>query len=90
MANFRYFATCNGAIVRLESVYHSGTSSVKAAAFTGYCPSCGQRHTCERKVEYRKNPSMHECDSRCMAATGRNMTCECSCGGANHGKGKAA
>lgn len=25
----------------------------------------------------------HECDARCMAATGPN--CDCSCGGANHG-----
>lgn len=28
------------------------------------------------------------CDGRCMGATGHN--CECSCGGKNHGAGKAA
>lgn len=41
----------------------------------------------ERKVEYKSNPSRHECDSRCMNATGRIMKCECACGGKNHGKG---
>ncbi len=28
--------------------------------------------------------SDHICDARCLGATG--PTCECSCGGANHGK----
>lgn len=41
----------------------------------------------ERTVEYKTNPSRHECDARCVNATGRIMKCECSCGGKNHGKG---
>lgn len=41
----------------------------------------------ERKIEYKSNPSRHECDDRCMNATGRVMKCECSCGGKNHGRG---
>jgi len=41
-----------------------------------------------RKVEMKSNPSRHECDARCMNASGRTMNCECSCGGANHGKGR--
>lgn len=41
----------------------------------------------ERTVEYKTNPSRHECDDRCVNATGRIMKCECSCGGKNHGKG---
>lgn len=40
-----------------------------------------------RKVEMKSNPSRHECDARCIHATGRVMKCECSCGGKNHGKG---
>ena len=40
-----------------------------------------------RKVEYKSNPSKHECDARCINATGRIMKCECSCGGKNHGMG---
>ena len=40
-----------------------------------------------RKIEYKSNPSLHECDARCM--NGRcNGKCECRCGGVNHGKGK--
>lgn len=42
----------------------------------------------ERIVNYKSNPSKHECDARCMNASGRTMNCECSCGGKNHGKGK--
>jgi hypothetical protein len=41
----------------------------------------------ERMIRYKSNPSRHECDDRCMNATGRTMNCECSCGGKNHGRG---
>lgn len=41
-----------------------------------------------RVVNYKSNPSLHECDARCMNASGRTMNCECSCGGKNHGKGR--
>lgn len=39
-----------------------------------------------RIVTLKSNPSRHECDPRCMGATGKTMQCECSCGGKNHGK----
>ena len=38
-----------------------------------------------RKIEYKSNPSLHKCDARCLNARGRS--CECSCGGKNHGAG---
>lgn len=41
-----------------------------------------------RIINYKSNPSKHECDARCMNASGRTMNCECACGGINHGKGK--
>lgn len=41
----------------------------------------------ERTVNYKARPSRHECDARCMNATGRTMNCECACGGRNHGRG---
>lgn len=41
----------------------------------------------ERTIEYKSRPSRHECDARCLNATGRIMKCECSCGGKNHGRG---
>lgn len=40
-----------------------------------------------RQIEGRHNPAI-VCDGRCMGATGHS--CECSCGGANHGANKAA
>jgi hypothetical protein len=42
-------------------------------------------HPVERKIEYKSNPPLHKCDARCMSAKGRS--CECSCGGKNHGAG---
>lgn len=41
-----------------------------------------------RSVQMKANPSRHECDSRCVNASGRVMNCECACGGRNHGKGR--
>lgn len=41
-----------------------------------------------RIVERKSAPSNHQCDDRCLNATGRTMKCECSCGGKNHGKGR--
>lgn len=40
-----------------------------------------------RNVVMKSSPSRHECDARCMFATGRTMNCECACGGKNHGRG---
>lgn len=40
-----------------------------------------------RVINYKSQPSRHQCDSRCVHAKGRTMNCECACGGANHGKG---
>lgn len=41
----------------------------------------------DRVINYKSSPSLHECDARCMNASGRTMNCECSCGGKNHGRG---
>lgn len=41
----------------------------------------------ERIINFKSSHSRHECDARCMNATGRTMNCECSCGGKNHGRG---
>ncbi len=41
-----------------------------------------------RRVELKASPSRHDCDARCMNASGRNMACECACGGKNHGRGR--
>ena len=48
----------------------------------------GQLAPVTRIIEYKSNPSLHKCDGRCLHAKGR--TCECSCGGRNHGAGNQA
>lgn len=50
------------------------------------CPTCSK----PMKWNYLKAVLVveHKCDARCTHA--RGGTCECSCGGANHGKGWAA
>lgn len=40
-----------------------------------------------RQIEMKAQPTRHECDDRCVNASGRIMKCECSCGGKNHGRG---
>jgi len=86
MANFRYFADCNGAVVALSNIQHDGHVSAAAHHFSGKC-ACGQRHIANRKIQYKSQPSMHECNAKCMSGR-HNGTCECSCGGKNHGVGQ--
>jgi len=45
----------------------------------------GEKVIADRIIFYKKRPSKHKCDARCMNAKG--TSCECSCGGANHGAG---
>ena len=88
MATFRYFAEVNGQTVQLrsDSIWHDGRGS-RARHFSGLTPD-GVRVQCDRAIERKSNPSLHECGARCMGAKG--FLCECSCGGKNHGKGYAA
>lgn len=86
MANFKYFAECSNQAVQLTNVYHAGNGT-KARDFVGTCPACGQKHAADRKIEYKAFPSKHECNAKCMGASGRSMICECKCGGKNHGRG---
>lgn len=85
VSNYRYFGECNGLPVRLDNVGERKVGPDQYA-FTGLCP-CGQYHPMVRKVIRTSMPSNHECDARCMNATGRVMNCQCSCGGKNHGRG---
>ena len=40
-----------------------------------------------RVIAYKDKPSLHVCDARCENANGD--TCECACGGTNHGINRA-
>jgi len=39
-----------------------------------------------RKIYFKKNPSLHKCNTKCQGASGHD--CECSCNGKNHGINK--
>ncbi len=87
MANFKYFAGDK----QISNVFEKngklyGFNSKDELFFV---PGEGwQGYTAvERSIQYKSNPSKHECDARCLNATGRIMKCECSCGGKNHGRG---
>jgi hypothetical protein len=88
MALFRYFADIDGQAIELANVWHDGHVSAAARHFSGTTPE-GLRVTATRAVEYKRNPSKHECGARCLNASGRSP-CECSCRGRNHGRGAFA
>ena len=39
-----------------------------------------------RRVNYKSQPSRHECNAKCLGGK-HDGACECSCGGKNHGRG---
>jgi len=92
MATIKYFHGDQ----ELRSVRYMRGPTTKASSFEGYpeglepifVPGQGWtgRVVADRMVEYKSRPSLHECDARCMNATGRVMKCECACGGRNHGR----
>jgi len=86
MANFKYFADIDGETFELSKIRHNGKSANKASNFSGRAIN-GELLTATRMIEFKSNPSRHECDARCLNATGRTMKCECACGGKNHGRG---
>lgn len=87
MANIRYFnggTQLQGVFERNGKLFGYANKAdlyfVAGEGWKGY-------QQAERVVEYKSNPSRHECDARCLNATGRVMKCECACGGKNHGRG---
>lgn len=95
MATFKYFTTCNSQQVELSRVFHNSNSlfnprtgwlqdSTRPFAFIGSCPNCGEQHIAQRMIEWKKNPSLHACNAKCMGGK-VNGACECSCRGKNHG-----
>lgn len=89
MATFKYFS----GEIELTAVYFEGRKQFgRPVDFTPVWDAAAKKwnRNClpvTRTVRYKSNPSKHVCDARCMNATGRNMQCECSCGGKNHGVG---
>jgi hypothetical protein len=86
-ATHKYFA----ADQELTAVFHKdgkffGRPVGVTPTFTAERGWFGDHVQAERVVAYKARPSRHECDARCMNATGRVMKCECACGGKNHGR----
>jgi hypothetical protein len=86
----RYFAELNGETImkrdgKDRGIRHMGRRNGQNV-FELYVEGAGWIEA-TRTVNFKNNPSRHECDARCMFANGKTMNCECSCGGKNHGKG---
>jgi hypothetical protein len=86
MANIKYFADRDGQTFEFKNVDHRSSKGDQSGTW-GWCAERSEWIKVTRRVQYKAFPSKHECDARCMNATGRTMNCECSCGGKNHGKG---
>lgn len=86
MARMKFFADTADGTVELDAarIWNKNQSSKHndSWGFHG-----GEWIKVTRVVIYKSAPSRHECDARCMNATGRTMQCECACGGKNHGRG---
>lgn len=100
MANIRYFSDINGEAIQLKAPYGMPNKEfatkfpgIKGLRCDGYSmwvgypfEGTGEPLPITRKITYKTFPSRHECNSRCL--NGRhNGTCECQCGGKNHGRG---
>jgi hypothetical protein len=100
MARFKYFSDMNGETVELtgglvqmnNADFAERFPGVKGRNADGYSKwvSMGPRGwlPVTRTIEYKSNPSLHECNAKCL--NGKcNGVCECQCGGKNHGRGTA-
>ncbi len=102
MASVKYFSDMDGETVALQSRGSYGMDNAEFAAkfpgvrgirYDGYSmlvayPFEGTSGPLPvtRKIEYKAQPSRHECNAKCMNGK-HNGTCECKCGGKNHGAG---
>jgi hypothetical protein len=99
MANIKNFSdTENGAIELTYATsmpnaeFRAKFPGVKGIRYDGYTMWVGRNSTgadylpVTRKIEYKSFPSKHVCNSKCLNGK-HNGTCECQCGGKNHGAG---
>ncbi|WP_310636052.1 hypothetical protein [Delftia acidovorans] len=64
---------------------------VKGFRYDGYQMWVGRSQSGDlmpvtRRIEYKARPSLHECNAKCLNGK-HSGTCECRCGGKNHGRG---
>ena len=100
MANIKYFSDTGDDAVQLKAPYgmpnkefaekFPGTKGLRYDGYSmlvGYpMEGTGSPLPVTRMIEFKAYPSHHECNTKCL--NGRyNGTCECRCGGKNHGRG---
>lgn len=98
MATIKYFSDITGQAVELKSIssmdnaaFRSRWPSIKGFRFDGYQMQVGRDESgvllpVTRKIEFKSQPSLHECNDKCLNGK-HNGKCECRCGGKNHGAG---
>ena len=97
MANMKNFSDYTGEPVELRSLtmisnkaFQETFAGVKGRRCDSYTmwvghDSNGVMLPVTRMITYKSQPSLHECNAKCM--NGKcNGTCECRCGGKNHGR----
>lgn len=102
MANIKKFSDYTGQIVELTYVtsmpnkeFLTQFPGVKGICWDGYQMWVGretltsQRLPVTRMIEYKSQPSRHECNAKCLNGKHTGV-CECKCGGKNHGAGMFA
>lgn len=98
MANFKSFSDYNGQTVELKYGYGQmrnaefaarfpGVKGIRCDSFTMYVGTVENSRDylpVTRRIEYKARPSLHECNAKCVGGSHKG-TCECRCGGKNHG-----
>jgi hypothetical protein len=100
MADIRYFSDLDGTtqplryLTQMENAkFAAAFPGVKGRRADGYTMWVGHPTTgadcllpVTRMIEFKAHPSKHVCNARCLGGK-VNGTCECQCGGRNHGAG---
>jgi len=99
MANIKNFSDYKGQNVELNfatampnAEFAAKFPGVKGIRYDGYSMwvgrngSTGEYMPVTRKIEYKSQPSRHECNAKCLGGKHNGM-CECKCGVKNHGAG---
>lgn len=94
----KYFSDINGKSVEVfrpfpmkNAKFREDFGSVRGIRYDGFYMMVGRSAEGEvlpvtRKIDYKKQPSLHVCNARCTGAKATG-SCECQCGGKNHGAG---
>ncbi|MGQ2994237.1 hypothetical protein [Variovorax sp.] len=100
MATFKYFSDLDGNTTQvhgLRSIDNGefaarwpGVKGIRADGYSKWAAidvtNTGDVLPVTRMIEYKSQPSRHECNAKCLNGK-HNGVCECKCGGKNHGRG---